>query len=332
MIHKQNKWLLIFYSVPSKPVNNRMQMWRRLSLSGAVQLKDAVYILPYSGEHHNFFKRIISDVLSLGGEGFFVSLDRIEGITNEEIKGLFNKEREKDYERLIGAIDKVELDLSNLLRGRSKGSSKKLTQSLERLIDEYHLIKKRDFFGCPASEAAKNKIDYIRERLIALKKEDDDDSHSNLKTLQIPYATIADYKGKVWVTRARPYVDRISSAWLIKRFIDTNAEFVFVSEEQVPFHDDRHIGFDIQGGKFSHVGDLCTFETLIRSFRIKAKGLKKIAQIIHDLDIKDNKYNIAEAAGIEAILMGLRSSSNDDHLILNKGIEIMDMLYTAVNS
>jgi hypothetical protein len=137
------------------------------------------------------------------------------------------------------------------------------------------------------------------------------------------------FQGKIWVTRKKPFIDRMASAWLIKRFIDRGATFDFIDEHNVDVADRNSIVFDMRGGEFTHVGDLCTFEVLVKSFGFKDRTLKKIAEIVHDLDTKDEKYKSAEARGLEDILIGIRKTAKDDRDALEKGMQVFEMLYMS---
>jgi len=140
---------------------------------------------------------------------------------------------------------------------------------------------------------------------------------------------IEEYQDKTWATRKRPFVDRFASAWLIKKFIDENASFVFIDENNLDKMDKDVIPFDIRGGRFTHAGDLCTFEVLMKSFSLKDKTLRKIAEIVHELDVKDDKFRNPEAKGIEDILSGIRKTAKDDNESLGKGIAIFEMLHVS---
>jgi hypothetical protein len=142
-------------------------------------------------------------------------------------------------------------------------------------------------------------------------------------------ARIEDYQHKTWVTRKRPFVDRFASAWLIKKFIDKNASFDFIDEKDLDNKNKNVIPFDIRGGRFTHAGNLCTFEVLMKSFGLKDRTMRKIAEIVHELDLKDDKFRAPEAKGIEDILSGIRKTAKDDHESLEKGISIFEMLYES---
>ncbi len=138
-----------------------------------------------------------------------------------------------------------------------------------------------------------------------------------------------DYQGRTWVTRRKPFVDRIASAWLVKRFIDRKAVFKFVEEKKIESIGKGSVLFDIGGGEFTHTGTLCTFETLLGSFSLKDKALKKIAEIVHELDIGDGLHQNPESKGIEEILRGIRKTANEDAEVLKRGMEVFEMLYAS---
>jgi len=139
----------------------------------------------------------------------------------------------------------------------------------------------------------------------------------------------ADYQGKRWVTRKRPFIDRIASAWLIKGFIDKKAVFGFIDESEIEGLDKDTIAFDMVGGEFTHVGDMSTFEVLLKSFGLKGKALGVVAEIVHQLDLQDEKYRNPAAEGLREILDGIRKTVKDDHEALEKGMSIFEMLYAA---
>lgn len=135
---------------------------------------------------------------------------------------------------------------------------------------------------------------------------------------------------KKWATRKRPFIDRMASAWLIRKFIDRNAEFMFMEEREIGLLAGKDaITFDVKDGDFTHHADLCTFEALVKSFGIKDKAVKKIAEIVHKLDVKDEKFKADEARGIEGLLSGIRKTAKTDAEALEKGMEVFEMLYAS---
>lgn len=318
-----NKWLMIFYTVPSKPVSRRMKIWRRLAKAGAVQLKGAVYILPYNEEHLELCQWLVSEVAGMKGDGAFVRVDKVETMTDKEIIALFNHQREKDYISVEKRLWELERKINSIQKGGSFKDIKRLSEEFNKHLKEYEDIKRIDFFGSRAGITLKRKIEILQKEIKPLSK-------PAIKPVpSVVSRDIKDYQDKTWVTRKNPFVDRMASAWLIKRFIDKKAVFKFIDEKEMEDFGKGFIPFDIRGGVFTHIGDMCTFEVLIKAFGLKDKTLKKLSEIVHEIDIKDGKYKNPEAKGVEDILTGIRKTARDDSESLEKGIVVFEMLYAS---
>jgi len=331
MIHrtsnKDNKthqgWLLFFYGVPSKPVNARMKIWRRLAKAGAVQLKSAVYILPYNEENYELCQWLVSEVTSMKGDGSFVSVKKIETMKDEDIIAVFNNQREQDYRIIEKSLEDMERKTSSVRKGAGMQGGKSLADQLNKYLREFEEIRKIDFFESTKGIALKKKFDALLKEIKGL-------TVSNIRQApEVSPRRIEDYQKKIWATRKKPFVDRMASAWLIKRFIDKKAAFTFIDEKDMETLGKDTVAFDVRGGEFTHAGDMCTFEMFVRTFGIKDKAVKKIAEMVHELDMKDGKYNVPEAKGIEDILTGIRKTTPDDHAALEKGRTVFEMLYVS---
>jgi hypothetical protein len=329
MIHKRSEkdkgWLILFYSIPSRPVSNRMKVWRRLVKAGAVPLKGSVYILPLNDEHYEFCQWLVSEVTSMGGDGAFVQVSEIETIKEKEIINLFNNNREGEYKEIEKELDTLERKLSSIKKGGKGQDLKALSEELNRYFKDYEEIKRIDFFSSKVGRMLGRRIKAMETEIKSLSGL----TEAVETTLRIPQKNIEDYQKKIWVTRKGPFVDRMSSAWLIKRFIDKNASFGFIDEKDVENLGKDRIPFDIRGGEFTHMGDMCTFEVIIKAFALKDKALKKMAEIVHELDIKDDRYKNPEAKGIEEILIGIRKTARNDTEALEKGIAVFEMFYES---
>lgn len=317
-------WLLFFYSLPSKPVRNRMTIWRKLLKAGTLSFKGSVYILPYTEEHHELLTWLVSEVISLKGEGSFVRAGKIETIDNQQIIRLFNQQRETDYQHILKEFDEIERKITSTRIGGASQDKKNITNQIRKCQRDFEDIRKIDFFISKRGVEVGRRLEKIVETLNGLSGTGIE-KHSGT----IAPARIEDYQHKTWATRKRPFVDRFASAWLIKKFLDENASFAFIDEKDVDNMDKDVIPFDIRGGRFTHTGDLCTFEVLMKSFSLKDKTLKKIAEIVHELDLKDDKYRNPEAKGIEDILSGIRKIAKDDREAFEKGMSIFEMLYIS---
>lgn len=316
------EWLLVFYSVPSHPVSNRMKIWRKLAKAGAVQLKGAVYILPATEENEEFLQWLIGEVKAMGGDGAFVRTAEVKTMDEADIHELFIQQSEQEYKGLEKGIDVLERKIQSIRKGSREAGAGTLADELAKLLRSFEDISNRDFFSSPAGVAVKKRIQTIETELRMKAGKTD-----IKETGPIRMRRTSDYHGRTWATRKNPFVDRMASAWLIKRFIDPAARFVFIEERELGRLPEKAVAFDMRGAEFTHVGELCTFEVLVRSFGIRNKAVKAIAGIVHDLDVKDEKYGKPEAAGVEEILSGIRKTAQGDADALERGMAVFEMLY-----
>ncbi len=328
MLQKLPSWLLIFYSVPSKPVSNRMKIWRKLVKVGAIPLKGAVYILPYSEEHYELCQWLMSEVSAMGGEGDFVITDNFEMLKNTEITALFNTHREADYINMEKRLNEFEIKVNSIKKGSKAKNIRTSKDRLNRHVKDFEDIKKIDFFSSKMGRRVESKLQSLRTEFkkitwTDMKKGDIE------QRIAIPHRSREDYHGRTWVTRKKPFVDRMASAWLIKKFIDRKAVFQFINERERENVDKDSVTVDMRGGEITHIGDLCTFEVIVKSFGIKDKVIKKIAELVHELDMRDDKYSPPETKGIEEILLGIRKTIPNDMDALEKGISVFEMLYAS---
>jgi len=300
-----------------------MRIWRRLAKAGAVQLKGAVYILPANDENRELFQWIIGEVKSLGGDGSFVQTSRIETLTDSEVRELFRAQRDAEYRDLAKSIDGLERKVHSGRAGAVAGIRESAAGALSILRKTFDEIRSRDLFDAPLGRDLGKRILAIESALKDVK--DADKEKASPLARKDPKA----YQQKIWVTRKRPFIDRMASAWLIRRFVDHAAKFKFIDEKSIGSLVKGEVAFDMQGGEFTHHGELCTFEVLVRSFGIKDRAVRKIAEFVHDLDLKDDKYGHREASGIEEILTGIRKTTKDDADMLEKGMAIFEMLYQS---
>jgi hypothetical protein len=316
-------WLLIFYSVPAHPVSGRMRIWRRLAKAGAVQLKGAVYILPASDENRELFQWILGEVTSLGGDGSFVQTQRIEPLTDADVRQLFRDQRDAEYRDLAKQVDGLERKVQSGRKGAIAGMQANAAGALAAVRKVFEDIRSRDFFDAPLGRDLERRFRTIESSLKDVKEV------SQEKSVPLVRKDPKAYQHKVWVTRKRPFIDRMASAWLIRRFVDPEATFRFIDEKERERLAAGEVPFDMQGGEFTHHGDLCTFEVLVRSFGIKDKAVRKIAEIVHDLDLKDDRYGNASGSGIEEVLTGIRKTVKDDTEMLEKGMAVFEMIYQS---
>jgi hypothetical protein len=322
---KSEGWILFFYTVPSKPVSNRMRVWRKLIKAGAVQLKGAVYILPFNDEHYELLQWLVSEIAEMKGEGAFTRIKHIDTIEDAEVITLFDQQRARDYRMREKTLDDIERKLGSIRQGGKAQNVKGLTAQFVKLLREFEEVKRIDFFSSKAGAALNKRI---KSAAAMLKKLSEAEATKGRPSM-ISSKAVDAYQEKIWVTRKKPFIDRMASAWLIRRFIDKSSSFDFIDEKDMDTVNRNSIIFDMRGGEFTHIGGLCTFEVLIKAFSFKDKNLKKIAEIVHDLDLKDGKYGSVEAKGLEDILIGIRKTAKDDRDALEKGIQVFEMLYVS---
>jgi hypothetical protein len=313
----------MFYSVPSNPVSNRMKIWRKLAKAGAAQLKGSVYILPATEEHEEFLQWLIGEVKSMGGDGAFVRTPEIRTMAESDIIRLFTTQAGEEYSRLEKPLEAVERRVQSIRKGSKNDEGKRLTAQAAKIAKDVEDIGKRDWFNSPTGQSFKKRLQALETAAREAGKKAADE------VSPISPRQIRDYQGKKWATRKKPFVDRMASAWFVRRFIDPQASFVFVDERDAASLNASTVAFDVRGGEFTHVGDLCTFEVMVKSFGIRDKAVKKIAEIVHDLDVKDDKYTRPEASGIEEILTGIRKAGKKDEEMIVEGISVFELLYQS---
>jgi len=295
-------WLLLLFSLPTNRNTERVAVWRRLKKMGAVQIKTSTYLLPDEPAQYEQFQWLAQQIRDYGGDATLVRAQEIEGLTKEKVIAMFNDARAKDYVELRKALQ------SFILR-RRKMDAETIAAELERLTRQFREIREVDFF------------DSARGHDVAMLLRRAEGGH---RARQLAVLDAKQYQGKTWLTRPRPEIDRVGSAWLISKFIDRKPKFVFApSADAVP----GAIPFDMLDAEFSHHGNYCTFETLTRRFAIADKSIAKIGEMIHDADLDDAKFQRVEAIGIDRVLKGWAKDGLPDEEILRRGFECFDALY-----
>lgn len=300
-------WLLLLLSLPPRPSSLRVRAWRRLRVLGAVPLRSSAYLLPDGADRYEQFQWLAQEIQRDGGEATLLRVDRIENMKQPDVVRLFQEARNQDYAGLADRYRK-------LLKGRRP----RLAEELARLGREADRIVEIDFFEAPGRREVERAREAVEQRTAT----------GRTRTASAaPPLDLDALKGRRWATRPRPHVDRIASAWLIKRFVDPEAEFVFAPADQIP---GDAIPFDMAGVDFGHHGEDCTFETLLRRTGLRDRKLAILAEIVHEADLKDQKFARDEARGIDLALRGLLSAIKDDHEALAHGMTLFDGLYTTI--
>ncbi|UCR84224.1 chromate resistance protein ChrB domain-containing protein [Pseudomonas chlororaphis] len=301
-----NNWLALILGLPTANATERMRAWRALKASGAAVLRDGAYLLPDTAACREALAAVERDILAINGTAFVLPVVDPNG---ERFIGLF--ERNEDYSKLRNEIEECrgQLTAQNALAS---------TRQIRKLRKAYDQLASIDYFpGQPKqqADAALQELETAVSRALST-----DEPHS--RDLPITLLSLGDYQGRVWATRKRPWVDRLASAWLIRRFIDPKARILWLDQPQDCPAD--ALGFDFDDAAFSHVGNRVTFETLQASFALQQPGLKRLAALVHYLDI--GGVQPVEAAGIERVLAGLRETISHDDQLLAAASAIFDGL------
>jgi hypothetical protein len=299
-------WLVLIAQLPAKPDYLRVKLRRRIRRIGALSLRGAVYVLPNREDTREDFTWLRGELIGDGGDAIVCSARALVGITDAELEARFRERRDADYREIVGTAEAL----------ASAGVSEEMGRELARLRRRVDKVSKVDFFGSPAQSEARRALDQL----------------AAVATDAVPSAADAKHgslNGRSWVTRAGVFVDRIASAWLIRRFIDRNATFKFTATVSYA-PKANELRFDMFHGEYTHEADRCTFETLLGRFELHDPALQAIAEIVHDIDCKDDKFARAEAAGVELVLRGLVSAEPDDARRMERGSTIFDALFAEL--
>jgi hypothetical protein len=312
------RWLLLAHQLPTRPSNARVKTWRRLQQIGAVPARNSVYVLPNTEQCREDFEWLRSEIVALGGAATVFAADALNREGEEDIVATFQRTREADYRALKRDADRMQSS-ARAKRTASAPGRDAWSRAVRALRERFNEIERIDFFHAAARREAV-------EALAALERAAGRGTQrpARLDALRL---SAGDFRDRRWVTRPRPGVDRMASAWLIRRFIDPKATFAFVEQ---PSGSD--VPFDMYVGDFSHHGTLCTFETLAQRFGLADGATVRIGQIVHDLDMKETRYAAPEAPAVDRLVDGLRQMHADDHVLLQHGIELFDTLARSFNS
>lgn len=298
-------WLLLVFSLPAKRASQRVEVWRKLQRYGMLALRSSGHVLPNSAVNQERMEWLAATIRTYKGEASVVQAQTFDDLPAERLKQRFLEARSRDYQKLLHEAKKLlALPPSRRPAGR-----------LNRLRRRFLEVQDIDFFGSP-----------LRARLENLLARADESATAQLGRDRKRKA--GEYLNRLWITRLRPGIDRVSSAWLIRRFIDPKARFVFGAEPGA--HPDA-IPFDMfcpQG--FGHRGEDCTFETLCKQFSLRESKVKRIAEIIHDADLGDEKFGRVDGQGLDRVLMGWAKQDLPDDELLKRGMELIEGLYESL--
>jgi hypothetical protein len=292
-------WLVLLHQLPPERAYLRVKVRRRLQAIGAVPIKAAAYVLPVADDLRESFEWLRAEIVADGGQAMVAEARFLEGLTDLEIVGLFQADRADRYEEIVQQAS----------AGATEGALSGLRARLERRLSE---ATELDFFGSPERVRAEQAI----ARLSDVSRKED---------MSEKVADRGSYRGRTWVTRPGVKVDRMASAWLIRRFIDPDARFLFGGEAT-----GDGLRFDMYEGEFTHVGDRCTFEVLADRFDVRDAGVAVLREIVHDLDVKDERYGRPERAGVAAVVNGLIASHAEDGARIAAALSAFDLLHAGL--
>jgi len=307
------RWLLLVHQLPSTSSNVRVRTWRRLQQIGAVIVKQAVYALPDSPTTREDFEWLKTEIEGDGGTVDVFEAAHLDPASGAALVEAFRRSRQDAYAGLAADLEQALGRHGRSRRGRTLAPRRLLQVYRERFTG----IERIDFFGSAGRDRVAQLLDALADRLSGKTPRPAPESGGG--------NTVASYRGRVWITRPRPGVDRMASAWLIRRFIDPDARFSFAPDRGAAGA--NAVPFDMFGVEFSHRGDECTFETLCASFHLDDPAVHRIAALVHDLDLKDGRFGAPEAAAIGGVIEGLQAGHADDHALLEAGITLLDALY-----
>ena len=310
-------WLLLIHQIPPRPSYFRVKIWRRLQRLGAVAIKNSVYVLPAGEETREDLNWVLREIAEGGGDASMVEARFLEGLGDEQVRDMFRAARDAEYREV--AKDAREM-LGSLSRKGKVGAERRaaLEPQLARLQKRVAEIAAVDFFHGRGREPVEGLIRELVERLAP--PEEDGMGKQREKA--------AKPRGRTWVTRTGIHVDRMASAWLIRRFIDPEARFRFVAPREYR-QAKGELRFDMFDGEYTHQGELCTFEVLLRTFEIADLALRPIAEIVHDIDLKDGRYGRPETAGLERVVNGIALAHREDEARLARAGAVLDDLYES---
>lgn len=302
------QWLVFSYSLSSQSKSSfRVTLWRRLRRIGAISVKTGIYVLPATEDCQEAFQWLTQEVQQVGGEALVIHVEQFEGLTNEQLIEHFRVSREADYLKIATQAEKLEKTIKT---DSNEDLANKFPEKLAKLRKHYTEVLRLDFFDCPAAQTVGIQLRRIEQLL------------RNPTANPSKSLIIAEYRDKQWVTRPRPFVDRLACIWLIRHFINPNAIIHYKLDTEP-----HEITFDMKEATFGHQGNLCSFETMIHRFGITEPSVQAIAEIVHELDLRDGRYPRAETEGIEAIVRGWLLAGFSDQELEDRGYYLFEGLY-----
>jgi len=307
-------WLLLIHQLPPKPAYLRVKIWRRLQGVGAVAIKNSVYALPSGEQTQEDFQWLLKEIVEGGGDGSICAARFVEGLSDAQLRGMFDAARDADYDAIAGEAGAL---------AEAGASADEVAARLVRLRRRFAEVGAIDFFGAGGRETVEGLLSGLEARL------------REAAGAAAPTAGEGECfdrsPGRTWVTRARVGIDRMASAWLIRRFIDPKARFKFVAAAGYRPRGGE-VRFDMFEAEYTHVGDRCTFEVLVERAGLSDLGLRRIGEIVHDVDIKDDKFGRPETPGIAQVVAGIAAAHASDEARLERAFALFDDLLATTGA
>ena len=313
----EQEWIALSYTLSAKKKSSvRVTLWRRLQRLGAVTPVSGIYLLPATDSCIESFQWLAQEVDAAEGQAVVMRVSGFEGLDYDGIVALFQAARQTEY----AEIDEQIVAIEERIKNDGAPSEKTLGQAQDELVKmkkRYGEVVATDYFNSYERATTGAKLDKLGLLLFP----------ETTPIPEIPYVKTADYQGKTWVTRPQPHVDRLSSIWLIRRFIDKDPTIRYSTEVEA-----GEIGFDMNhpNAEFGHNGPLCTFETLVKAFQLDAKGIDAVAEIVHQIDLNEERFVHPEAIGIDAILRGWLLENLEDPELERRGLALFDGIYQTL--
>lgn len=294
-------WLLLTFSLPRKGASLRVSVWRKLQRYGSLPLGNSGYLLPNDTANREKFEWLATTIRGSHGEASVLEVQSIDNYTGSQLAKRFTDARAADYRELLKDV--------------RRASAKKLPMQIARLRERFQEIVSIDFFTSPLRERVERALASLQE------------PQAKQSLPDVGKVSRSAYQNRKWVTRPRPGVDRVMSAWLIRKFIDPKAHFVFANEDQKPTD---AVPFDMYEGGFGHRGEDCTFETLTKAFRILDKRVAVMGEIVHDADLFDEKFGRREGFGVDEVMKGWAQQNLSDSELLERGMQLAEGIYRSL--
>ena len=312
------RWLLLVHQLPAKPPYLRVKIWRRLQALGAISVKNSVYALPAGDQGLEDFQWLLREIEQGGGEGMVWEASVVDGLNDQGVRALFDAAREVDYAELAKELRGLAADAERLNTAQDS-ETPDIKGKLVRLRRRYAEVSEIDFFGATGRMTVEALLSGLEGRLVGAT------GKIQSENATMP-TSMNDLIGNTWVTRRDVHVDRIACVWLIRRFIDPAARLKFVTAKNYVAHPGE-LRFDLFNGEFTHEGDMCSFEVFLSRLGMDDPALHAIAEIVHDIDLKDGKFGREQTAGIAHVIAGICVSRKDDEARIDRGSSLFDDTY-----